>query len=120
MSRNERHRKNHHKNKRKNNTVSKTQLDRMIFESIQGKLEEVKKDAEEEAITTAMRLMFALPMKVLMENQWSESYKEKLPGFADLLVDYYHQWQDGKIDIDKAEKELWDYGGIKLEVVNRD
>lgn len=129
MSRNERHRKNHHRNKQKNNkyrrddgdfNVSKKRLESVIYESVQSRLNEVKKDAEEEAVTTAVRLMFAVPMTVLMENQWSDSYREKLPEFADLLVDYYHRWQDGKLDIDEMEKELWDYGGIKLEVTNRD
>lgn len=108
-------------------TISKKQLDKVIFKTINDNLEqtmhdkidEVKINAEDEAITTAMRLMFTIPMKVLMENQWRDSYTEKLPGFADLLVDYYHKWQDGDLDIDAMEHEVWEYGGVKLEKTDR-
>lgn len=112
--------KNYHTGKEEIFTITKSQLDEAIYRTIRTKIDDIKKEAEEDAVTVAMRLMFTIPMKVLMDNQWSDSYKEELPGYADLLVDYYHRWEDGELDIDSMEHDIWDYAGIKLEVADRE
>ena len=39
-------------------------------------------------------------------------------GFVDKILEYYDQWQDGKLDISKLNKELWDIAGIRLEGIS--
>lgn len=101
-------------------TVTRRQLNEVIERTIRPELNRVKKQAEDDAVNVAMKLMFGLPMKVLMDHYWTDSYKHDLPGFADHLVAYYTRWQDGELDIDIVSDELWEYGGIRLEECNRE
>lgn len=41
---------------------------------------------------------------------------QKIPEFTQHLLDYYEAWQNGQLDMEEMEKDLWDYGGIRLEV----
>lgn len=54
-------------------------------------------------------------MKVLMEDYWKKSYKQRLPEFIDKVLKYYEAWQDEELDISELNKELWDVVGIRLE-----
>ena len=75
----------------------------------------IKQEAVDEAINTAMTLLFVLPMEVLMDNFWKKTYAKKIPEFTEHLLEYYRAWQDGELDMDKMKEDLWTYGGIRLE-----
>lgn len=95
-------------------TLTKSQLDTIIKDKIQGQLEIIKKEARDEAVNTAMILMLTLPLEVLMDHYWKKSYNKRLPGFVEHVLDYYSKWQDGELDMDKLREDLWEFGGLKL------
>lgn len=103
--------------KRKTATYNLTQdqLDAMVKEKIGKDLERIKKEATDEAINTAMVLLLTLPLEVLMNHYWKKTYAKKLPEFLDYVLEYYEKWQDGELDMDELVKDLWEYGGIRLE-----
>lgn len=68
-----------------------------------------------EAVNQAMLLLFVLPMQVLMDFYWKKSYAKRIPEFTQHLLDYYSDYQDGKLDMDRMKENLWVYGGVKLE-----
>lgn len=49
-----------------------------------------------------------------MDHFWKKSYQQKIPKFADLLIEYYEKWQDGELDLDELKEDLWKYGGVKF------
>lgn len=83
-------------------------------ELIKEEMEKVKKETTDEAVNIAMVLMFALPMKVLMDHFWVKSYERKLPEFTEWMLTYYDQWQLGEIDIENLREEIWEKAGVKL------
>lgn len=30
-------------------------------------------------------------------------------------LQYYERWQNGELDMDEMKKDLWEYGGVRLE-----
>lgn len=73
----------------------------------------------EEQVNTAdsdikVTLLLTLPLEVLMDHFWKKSYPQKIPKFADLLIEYYEKWQDGELDLDELKEDLWKYGGVKF------
>lgn len=74
--------------------------------------------ARDDMITEAMILMLTLPMEVLMDSYWKKTYRSKLPGFINQVLDYFQKWENGEIDIEELKKDLWEHGGIKLERVD--
>lgn len=91
------------------------QLDAVIHEQIGEKMDELKKEATEEAVNIAMVLLLTLPLEVLMDYYWPKSYEKRIPGFVEHVLDYYRKWQDGEIDIEDLKEDLWNYAGIRLE-----
>ena len=77
-------------------------------------LEKMKKEALEDAVNTAMTLFLVIPMEVLMDYYWPKSYAKRIPEFADRVLDYYYRWQIGELDMEKMEKDLETYAGIKF------
>lgn len=75
-----------------------------------------KEQARAEARNEALALMFVLPLEVLMDHYWPKSYAKKLPEFTEHLLSYYEQWLNGELDIDKLKDDLWEYGGIRLQI----
>lgn len=93
---------------------TKEQLDELIKKSIGDELEKMKKEALEDAVNTAMTLFLVIPMEVLMDYYWPKSYEKRIPEFADRVLDYYYRWQIGELDMEKMEKDLETYAGIKF------
>lgn len=91
------------------------QLDIMMRESAAKQLQQIKEEATDDAINTAMILLLTLPLEVLMDHYWKKTYAKKIPEFTQHVLDYYEMWQDGKLDTDKLKEDLWMYGGIRLE-----
>ena len=95
--------------------LTQAQLDAIVSEKIGKKIAESKKEIYEETVNTVLALVLTLPLEVLMDHYWQKSYRQRLPGFVDKVLEYYEMWQDGKIDMDDLKKDLWEYGGIRLE-----
>lgn len=95
--------------------LTKKQLDDLIQERLGEKLDEIRQEATKDAVRTAMVLMLTLPLEVLMDFYWKKSYAKRLPGFVDHVLEYYQMWEDGELDMDELRKDLWEYGGVRLE-----
>lgn len=78
-------------------------------------IRKIKEEAAAEAVNTAMTLMLVLPMEVLMDHYWIKSYSKKIPDFTEKVLEYYGRWVDGELDMEKMKKDLWEYGGVRLE-----
>lgn len=92
----------------------KAQVEREVAEEWVKKTEDLKKETADKTLGMAMILLYTLPMQVLKEYYWKKSYAKRLPGFVNHLLDLYQAWDNGKLDMDQAEAELWRYAGIKL------
>ena len=111
------------KNKRnevKNNTktynLTTAQLNAVVRGKIQEEMNNVKKEAIEDAINTSMVLTLTLPLKVLIDNYWTDKEQlEQVPEFTDKVIEYYEKWQNGELDINKLREDLWNYAGVRLE-----
>ncbi len=95
--------------------LTQAQLDAIVSEKIGKRIAETKKEIYEETVNTVLALVLTLPLEVLMDHYWQKSYRQRLPGFVDKVLEYYEMWQDGKIDMEDLKKDLWEYGGIRLE-----
>lgn len=95
--------------------LTETQLNAMIQERIKDDIARIKREATEDAVNTAMTLMLALPLEVLMDHYWQKSYEKRLPEFVDHVLEYYRMWQDDELDMDELKRDLWEYGGVRLE-----
>lgn len=104
--------------KRKTKTYNLTEY--QLYEYIRKATEEeIKKNHEwllSEAVNEAMILMLSLPLEVLMTYYWPLDYQKRMPTFIQRVLNLYEKWQNGELDIEKLKKDLWEYGGIKLEV----
>jgi len=92
----------------------RAQVEREVAEEWAKKTEELKRETADKTLGMAMILLYTLPMQVLKEYYWKKSYAKRLPGFVNHLLDLYQAWDNGKLDMDQAEAELWRYAGIKL------
>lgn len=94
--------------------LTKAQLDALVKEQIGEELKQVKQEATDEAVNTAMVLLLTLPLEVLIDHYWPKSYAKRIPEFTNYVLEYYEKWQNGELDIDKLKEDLWEYGGVKL------
>lgn len=97
---------------------TQAQLDALIQEKIGAKLEQSKQEIYEQTVNTTLALLLGLPMKVLIDDYWKKSYRQRLPEFIDKILKYYEAWQDEELDISELNKELWDIAGIRLEGIS--
>ena len=104
------------KKQTKTYNFNKQQLDGMM----RNKANELMQDAKEEAVNETLTLLLALPLEVLMDYYWPKSYKKKIPEFTEHVLEYYNRWQDGEIQIEELQKDLWEYAGIRLEAIRVD
>lgn len=95
--------------------LTKEQLDAMVEERIRNRIKETKEAATYDAVNTAMTLMLVLPMEVLMDHYWKKSYEKRIPEFTEHVLNYYDRWLKGEFDMDEMKRDLWEYGGVRLE-----
>lgn len=95
--------------------LTSAQLDAMIEEKVKDKLAVIKEEATYDAVNTAMTLLLTLPMEVLMDHYWQKTYAKRIPEFTEYVLDYYDRWLKGELDMDEMKKDLWEYGGVRLE-----
>lgn len=96
--------------------LTKEQLDAMVREQIKDELDRVKKEASKTAVNTAMVLLLTLPLEVLMDHYWKKSYGKRIPEFTKYVLEYYAMWENGELDIEKLQEDLWKYGGVRLKL----
>lgn len=96
--------------------LTKSQLDNAVKDSVKSELEKAYQDGLNEGVNQAMILLLTLPLEVLMDFYWKKSYAKKIPEFTQHVLDYYATWQNGELDMEKLKEDLWEYGGIRLEV----
>lgn len=96
-------------------TLTNAQLETMINDRLKKEVAKAKAEATNDAINAAMTLLLTLPMEVLMDHYWQRSYSKKIPEFTSYVLEYYQKWQDGELDMEELKKDLWEYGGIRLE-----
>ena len=97
--------------------VSPEQLHKMIEAELQKQAVPIKQQAMSEAINTALILLFSLPIKALIdENFWPKNYVKNIRRFTDRLLDYYDKWQNDAEGFTTAElqKFVWEVGGLKF------
>lgn len=95
--------------------LTRSQLHNAVRQVTEEDLKRIKQEAMEDAINTAMTLLLVLPMEVLMDHYWKKTYAKKIPEFTELVLQYYERWQNGELDMDEMKKDLWEYGGVRLE-----
>ena len=95
--------------------LTKEQLDAMVEERIGTRIKEVKEAATYDAVNTAMTLLLVLPMEVLMDHYWQESYEKRIPEFTTYVLKYYEEWLNGELDMEQMKQDLWEYAGVRLE-----
>lgn len=96
-------------------TFTESYLKDKVESMVKAEMDKEKEDIMNQAVNQAMLLLFVLPMEVLMDHYWQKSYAKKIPEFTQHLLDYYSDYQDGKLDMDKMKDNLWVYGGVRLE-----
>ena len=95
---------------------TKSQLDSAVKDSVKSELEQAYQDGVNAGVNQAMVLLLALPLEVLMDFYWRKSYAKRIPQFTQHVLDYYAAWQDGELDMDKLKEDLWEFGGVRMEV----
>ena len=81
----------------------------------QEQITDLKETAVKEAVEKAFTLMLALPLEVLItEEYWMKSAKKRMPKFIEDVLRVYRGYQNGAISIEEMEKDLWDFAGIKV------
>lgn len=96
--------------------LTKSQLDNTVKDSVKSELEKAYRDGVNEGVNQAMILLLTLPLEVLMDFYWKKSYAKKIPEFTQHVLDYYAAWQNGELDLEELKKDLWEYGGVRLEI----
>lgn len=96
--------------------LTQAQLDAMVDAVVGKRIDDAKNAATEKAMTQAVTLMLVLPLEVLMDHYWKKSYAKKIPEFTNYVLEYFEKWENGELDMDELKKDLWDYGGVRLEM----
>lgn len=107
-------------------TVTQEQLTMLVQREMEKQLkpvkEKIKADAMSDAINTALILLFSLPIKSLLdENFWPKNYQKNIRKFTDRLLEYYDKWQNDEEGFTTAElqKFVWEVGGLKFEATDK-
>lgn len=96
--------------------LTQAQLDKMIREGVERELKRTREEDTDHAINTAVALVLTIPLRVLMDHYWKKSYANRLPKFTSIVLEYFHRWENGELDMDELLEDLWEYGGVKLVV----
>ena len=93
----------------------KNDLIDMVREAGKEELQRAKEEGYDKAVNQSMILLLGLPLKVLMDCYWPKTYKKRLPGFTEKLLEYYSKWENDEITSEELQNELWDKAGIRIE-----
>ncbi|WFR56406.1 hypothetical protein QA584_22760 [Anaerocolumna sp. AGMB13025] len=82
----------------------------------QSQIDQIKKQAVEDAVDKAFFLMMALPCEVLAnEGYWEKSARQRMPKFIDEILSLYAAFEQGVVTMEQMELDLWDIAGVRLE-----
>lgn len=95
--------------------LTQAQLDDMVDAAVGKRIDDAKNAAAEKAMTQAVTLMLVLPLEVLMDHYWKKSYAKRIPEFTQYVLEYFEKWENGELDMDELKRDLWGYGGVRLE-----
>ena len=100
-------------------TLTKKQLRELIYKEVAKESEKHRKenheDMENEFVNTAMLLLLSLPLCVLHDYYPTTIPGKNMPEFTERVLGYYKLWQDGELLLEDLQRELWRYGGVRLE-----
>lgn len=97
---------------RGNNKKTKT------YNLTQEQIDAIKKEATSEAIRevtdTAFLLMLAIPLEVLItEDYWMKSAKRRIPKFIDAVLEVHQAYERGSISLEEMKADLKEFAGIE-------
>jgi hypothetical protein len=95
--------------------LTQAQIDMMFKDKYDRAIALAKKEATDDAVNTAMVLLLTLPLEVLMDHYWTKSYRKRIPEFTSYVLQYYQDWQNGELSMEKMQDDLWNLAGIRLE-----
>lgn len=98
--------------------MNKSDVSKTVRKVAEKELRQAYQDGMEEGINQAMMLLLTLPLEVLMDYYWPKSYAKRIPEFTNHVLEYFEKWQNGELEMDKLKEDLWEYGGVRLEVKN--
>lgn len=98
--------------------LTRAQLDQMVSGEIDTSLKRAYDEGFNEGVNQAICLLLTLPLEILMDHYWTKSYVKRIPEFTNYILEYYKKWENGELDMEKLKQDLWDYGGVRLEVTN--
>lgn len=104
------------KAKVKTYNFTEAQLNAYVKKTVEEALKENNEEVMSDAVNDVMVLLLTLPLEVLIDHYWPKSCRKRIPEFTQHLLEYYRRWQDGELDMEKCKEDLWEYGGIRLEV----
>lgn len=82
----------------------------------QSQIDQIRRDAVNDAVKISFTLMLALPMEVLIgDGYWRKSAKRKIPKFLDDLLSLYKSWELGVLTMEQLRADLWNIGGVEVE-----
>lgn len=108
------------KEKTRTFNFTESQLKAYVEAEVERIMEDQNRKNIDEAINTAMLLLLTLPMEVLMDHYWTRSYAKRIPEFTQHVLKYYKKWQNGELDMDAMQNDLWVYGGVRFVQLEED
>lgn len=96
--------------------LTSEQLCSQIHKRAAEEFKDIYQQGREEGMRDALVLTLALPLEVLIKEYWQDDFREKLPDFVDSVLRLYEDWLNDEISIEDLRDDLWEYGGVKLQI----
>ena len=91
------------------------EIDNLVKQRASKMLEQIHIEALEDGIGAAMVLLLTVPLVILRDEYWPKTYKQRLPKFADQIIDMLNQWENEEIDLEQLREDIWNDAGIKID-----
>ena len=79
---------------------------------------EITKEAIDKAVSQAFVIMLAMPLEVLItEEYWMKSAKKRIPKFMDDVLSVYRAYSTGDLTIEEMASDLKEFAGIEVDPV---
>ena len=77
-------------------------------------IQKIKEDTTDNAVTTAMVLLLALPIKVL-HDKYGWGMRKRLPEIAEAIIDEYESFAAGEMTLEQYSDMVYEYCGMKFK-----
>lgn len=81
----------------------------------QAQIDGIKAEASEKAVAQAMALLLTIPLEILITDYWPKTAHKRGQEFTEKVLNLYHKWENGEVDMDDLKAHLWEYGGVRFE-----